>query len=649
MNIFSRTKPSFVSYSKEFYKKIEDDSFASAKVIVPHLIKLFNPQSVVDLGCGTGTFLSVFRENNIKDILGLDLTPIHTALLRIPENQFCVTDLSLPLKLQRKFDLAISLEVAEHLPPNSACQFVENLVSLSDYICFSAAIPYQGGNQHINCQWPVYWKDLFEAKGYALYDVLRGLFWNNPNVDWWYAQNIMLFINKKVLTVNLELELSKCLQHAPLPLVHPKYYSQVMKEKIKRERYSIYLYPFFNMFRPILMHFQKLFLRVHSSKSQLNLKSKKSFQNGIMLVGCIKGELGLGEANRLLAKTFLTASIDFNIYNFSFRLPHRHLNADWDHYITKKPIYNINFITIPPAYLQEFNYKKLGSKFFRNRFNIGFWFWELSQFPARWRRAFDFIDEVWAPSKFMQESFANQAPCHVIHLPQPIDVEFQKLERNYFGLNKDDFIFFFNFDFYSNFYRKNPEALIRAFNLAFKNKDKNVKLVIKTIYPENYLMHYKNLHNLAATNENVIIINKMYNRQEMLSLINCCDCYISLHRTEGLGLTLAEAMLIGKPVIATAYSGNMDFMKESNSCLVDFKLIPVGKGEYSDVESQVWADPNIEHAAFYMQKILWDTDYAKQLGLRAKQYINENYNLQIVGKKYRERLEKLGLLVKENT
>lgn len=189
----------------------------AAKEIVPKIIELIHPTSVVDIGCGIGTWLSVFEDFGVKDVLGIDGDYVNRTLLHIEEKKFISSDLTKPLKLDRKFDLAICLEVAEHLPEESANTFVENLVSLSDIILFSAAIPDQGGQNHINEQWPVYWQEKFKEHKFELHDFIRSDIWLNKNVDWWYKQNMLL-----VLKESSQIFLNKS---NILPVIHPELYS----------------------------------------------------------------------------------------------------------------------------------------------------------------------------------------------------------------------------------------------------------------------------------------------------------------------------------------------------------------------------------------------------------------------------------------
>jgi SAM-dependent methyltransferase len=211
------------SYTPEFFDTIRDGSRRSAEVVVPSVLDLLKPGSVIDVGCGDGTWLSVFREMGINDVYGLDGEYVDAKQLRIPQELFKPTDLSSPFTVERKFDLAMSLEVAEHLPPASAKGFVESLSRLAPFILFSAAIPLQGGTNHLNEQWPEYWVELFRTYDCLPIDFIRGKIWSNPKVEWYYAQNTLLFARPECLGNNNELiRLYQQTNQQQLSLVHPK-------------------------------------------------------------------------------------------------------------------------------------------------------------------------------------------------------------------------------------------------------------------------------------------------------------------------------------------------------------------------------------------------------------------------------------------
>lgn len=179
-------------------------NYTAARETVPFILNLFNPKSVADMGCGIGTWLRVFQENGINDVLGIDGDYVNKSLLKIDPKYFIPFNLEEKFTSDRKFDLVISLEVAEHLNNESSKIFIESLCTLSDIVIFSAATYNQGGQNHINEQEPLFWIELFSKNGYVCYDVLRPVFWENENIDWWYRQNIMIFSKKSCFNKKLE-------------------------------------------------------------------------------------------------------------------------------------------------------------------------------------------------------------------------------------------------------------------------------------------------------------------------------------------------------------------------------------------------------------------------------------------------------------
>ena len=212
-------------YTHDFFKGRQARTAQAAARIIPHVLDLIQPSSVIDIGCGTGEFLASFRQHGVDDIQGIDGSYVERDLLVIPQECFTPFDLSQPFAFDRGYDLAVCLEVAEHLLPRSAAQFIASLTRLAPVILFSAAIPYQGGNGHLNEQWPDYWADLFKQHGYVPVDALRRRIWNDREIPFWYRQNILIFCSGAALDANAALaQAHQATQPDALSLVHPEWY-----------------------------------------------------------------------------------------------------------------------------------------------------------------------------------------------------------------------------------------------------------------------------------------------------------------------------------------------------------------------------------------------------------------------------------------
>jgi SAM-dependent methyltransferase len=212
-----------VPYTEEYYQAHRENARRSARVLVPLVLQYVRPRSVIDVGCGQGTWLAVFREHGVGDVWGVDGDYVDRARLEIPTELFHAADLTLPLVVDRRFDLAVSLEVAEHLPAECADLFVDSLTHLSALVLFSAAIPHQGGAHHVNEQWPEYWAARFRTRRFEPVDCLRRRVWDDERVEWWYAQNTFLYAEAEYLQRQPLLRQEHAFAGgAALPLVHPK-------------------------------------------------------------------------------------------------------------------------------------------------------------------------------------------------------------------------------------------------------------------------------------------------------------------------------------------------------------------------------------------------------------------------------------------
>jgi hypothetical protein len=360
---------------------------------------------------------------------------------------------------------------------------------------------------------------------------------------------------------------------------------------------------------------------------------------GVNLAGYFGSEKGVGEAGRAAARALEAASIPYVLNNV--------IDSDsaniYSHFFsfTDDNPYSINLAHINADQVPIFAAMK-GNEYFRGRYNIGCWFWELSQFPQEWYSSFQPFHEIWAASSFIQDSLARVSPVPVVRIPLALPVESpidHDLNRSAFGLPFDAFIFLFTFDFASVLERKNPLGLIKAFRMAFGDRS-NVLLLLKVIRSESYPSELNMLRAACSTN-NVRILDRVLSRLEMNTLISISDCFVSLHRSEGFGFSIAEAMLLEKPVIVTAYSANMDFTTPANSFLVKYKLTGIDHDYGPYRKGWVWADPDLEHAAELMRYAYENSDVCISTGRRAKTEILQLFHPTVVGKQMQERLHRL--------
>lgn len=354
------------------------------------------------------------------------------------------------------------------------------------------------------------------------------------------------------------------------------------------------------------------------------------------LVGYVRSEMGVGESARLAAAAARRAGISVRLRSVDGEGPYRKM----DHRAGEESrefnghfnLFHVNADQTPLIF------SRLERQFHSGKYNIGYWAWELSEFPDRWRSSYGYYDEIWTPSSFCQSALAPASPVPVIRIPHAVEVTgIAPLGRPDFGLKPEEFIFLCIFDMMSVFERKNPLALVEAFTRTF-NAHPGCRLVIKVNHGD---QRPKALHQLAdlCRGHSITIINRTISREELNALIRLSDCVVSLHRAEGFGLTLAEAMYLGKPVISTAYSGNMDFTNSSNSFLVGYQLRPVGAGCEPYDSDQLWAHPDIASACEQLRLVYECRDLREMRAAAGQEHVRRFLSPEAVGEQIRRRLE----------
>jgi glycosyltransferase involved in cell wall biosynthesis len=381
----------------------------------------------------------------------------------------------------------------------------------------------------------------------------------------------------------------------------------------------------------------KLFV-VNADKYKLDYQITRPFDDSIGLVGYARSELGIGEDVRTSALALKRAGEKVSVLETP--TPHHHLDLDQriSDLISPKIRSSISILNLAPIDTMVF-WTKVGPAFSEGRYLIGFWPWELDQWPNAWSECIDLVDEIWTISRHVSKGLIAKTTKPVYVMPLGVDVSnFPPADRAAFALPKDPFLFFFAFDANSYAARKNPEGLLKAFRLAFPVENTQVGLVLKiSNYDES---RHLELTALFRETPGVFVINQTLSRTGQLQLMNSCDALVSLHRAEGFGRIIAEAMLLRKPVIATAYSGNLDFCQSEWCDLVEFRMRKIERGEYHFSEGLHWAEPSIEHAAKLMHRLYQNGPDPKRLDM-AQEFVQSHYSLDTCGKAYINRLREI--------
>ncbi len=361
----------------------------------------------------------------------------------------------------------------------------------------------------------------------------------------------------------------------------------------------------------------------------------------IDVIGYFQLALGVGEVGRLILRSLNHAGLRAWGLKISLNCPSKQNDRSCDHLLattagSRFQLFSVNCDQL----LQVIDHLKPALR--PDAYRIITPFWELSNLPDAWLPAIDAVDEIWAPTRFIQTTLVKKVCKPILHMPVMLDFgRPPPINRRYFHLPERSFLFFFAFDYFSYIERKNPLAAVHAFKRAFGSAGNApaVSLVVKTMNAENAEGSARALHESLLGEPDVILIEKTLTRDETLALISLCDAVISLHRSEGLGLLVAEAMVLGKPVIATDYSATTELVTPDTGWPVDCSLVPVQEGAYPFHEGQVWADPDIDHAAWHMRQVVEnEREVAHRVG-RARAMISREYGTHTVASRQLARLK----------
>jgi glycosyltransferase involved in cell wall biosynthesis len=364
----------------------------------------------------------------------------------------------------------------------------------------------------------------------------------------------------------------------------------------------------------------------------------------VILVGHPFVPIGMGEHLRCSLRAFRSVGVKISVRDvYGMKYDDPEMEREVQRYIVQDFSSGINIFYINANEVEQ-ALEHLGGDLPGGAYNVIYPMWELSRYPAVWAEQLNRFDEVWAASKFTCESIRSAVRNPVIHMPVSGEISLNTfLGRRYFKIPESSFAFLFFFDFTSYIARKNPFAVLQAFEeLCKKCPSQDLFLIIKFKGGETSEKDYESFSDYISRYKNrVLVIDKTLTDNETKNLVRCCDCFVSLHRSEGVGLGLSAAMFLKKPVVATGYSGNLDFMTEENSCLVRYDLCNVPDEAYPFAEGQVWAEPDIGHAVDHMLKLVSDRDYAREVGESASRDIRVNFSWRAAGLRYVRRIAEI--------
>jgi len=358
---------------------------------------------------------------------------------------------------------------------------------------------------------------------------------------------------------------------------------------------------------------------------------------GVNLIGWFRAALGIGESVRCMAKACDAAGLPATLIEMRLHCLNPHGDDTYAARLETAPKHQINVFHLDPPVSESLDHHH-GLALRADRYNIAYWAWELPEFPDAWVRQCAYFDEIWCPSEFVRSAIAAKVDLPVQVMPHAIDFPPPPTDgRTRFGLPESRCLFLFAYDLNSYQERKNPLAVIEAYRRAFPG-EQGVALVIKTQNPARNAAAYQQLQAALDGLQQVTLITETLTRADVYWLEQACDVFVSLHRAEGFGLAVAECMFLGKPVISTDWSATAEFLNESNGAPVRYHLTKLEKSHGPYQAGQTWAEPDIDHAAEWMRRLLHDPALAARLGQAARATIQTRFAPAAVGALYRSRL-----------
>jgi glycosyltransferase involved in cell wall biosynthesis len=357
--------------------------------------------------------------------------------------------------------------------------------------------------------------------------------------------------------------------------------------------------------------------------------------HGVNVAGYLNAESGLAVSARRIIAALTAVQVPVSEVAYRRTMSRQEVSPKG---ATDAP-FDVNVVCITAEQFPLFH-ADMGQEFFAGRYTIGYWFWELETFPADQLGALDLVDEVWVATTHIRDAVAPLTTRPVLHMPIPLpEPRPSARDRTSFGLS-DDYLFLFAFDFHSVMERKHPLAAASAFRAAFPEPG-GARLVLKSINGDRWPEQAELVRCAVADRPDITLMEEYLSEADQAALMASADCYVSLHRAEGLGLGIADAMALGKPVIATRYSGNLDFMDDDNSFLVPFTYTTVPPGTPAYPTGARWADPDLAEAARLMRTLVEDPERGRTVGARARLTVLGRWSTEEMGARMRDRLQEV--------
>ena len=414
--------------------------------------------------------------------------------------------------------------------------------------------------------------------------------------------------------------------------------TRVLKSAANRYSATASLVQRFVYLRELLAH--KALIRPYSSP-HCKFGRDHAFDSPL-LIGYFETDFGLGEYARGLASGLDAVGLPFSIYPYNSFTGRPRNEAPWASRYDVEGVHAVNIFCVAPDEATRAR-RIIGGRHTKNSHNILSTFWELPRAPETWRAALEFFDELWTPNNFVAESFRPIFSKTISVIPPCVNLETNlRTNRKQFNLDPTKFYFLFSFDLNSYPERKNPLAVAKAFEIAFGSARDDVGLIFKIngsadLFPK----ILSELEVIAKGDARITIFHGEWPRTDVLALLASIDCYVSLHRSEGFGLGMAESMHLGKPVIATAFSGNADFLTAKTGFPIPFIMRSVEEGEYPFHAGNLWAEPDINIAAETMQLVASRANEVRDKALQGQAYIRQHYGPKTVGGLVAARLREL--------